>query len=261
MSPSFFPPTYPLLTFPPPEYQRSINTPQPTYTDFQLGQSFSCEVTLDTHPHPFGSRTTFFTSKRAARHHAAACAVKHFQSVGTWPTEFTEVGGIRKKKASIPNPSIASPSPNPDPTAPTETATGTPSFAHRVATLSSLLSLPTPEWRFSPAPSHAPGFHTVACFFRDAGPHEGPIGEVRNVFGRKKAKEECARGVLEYLEGVKEKRLEYARGVVEGMRGDVGGVIGSGVGRRVEGEGTGMGMGMDEGSGEEGWESAVEEVE
>lgn len=37
---------------------------------------------------------------------------------------------------------------------------------------------------------------------------------MRHVFGKKRAKEECARLVLGYLEDVRETRLEVARGVI-----------------------------------------------
>lgn len=238
---------------------------------------------------PFGSRTTFFPSKRAARHHAAGCAVQHFQAQGSWPDSATPLGGIRKKKASVsgpvpvpaPAPTPSSPSSNPvDATATataTDSATGAASFAQRVAHLATQLSLSTPEWRFTPSTSSAPGFHTVACFFRNGGPHAGPLGEVRHVFGKKRAKEECAREVLRYLSGVKETRLEYARGVVRGMLGEKAGVVGVGVGRGVEGEGEARGQGqggtqvspepepgsdlqMESASDDEGFQSAKEEA-
>ena len=56
----------------------------------------------------------------------------------------------------------------------------------------------------------------MACFFRNAGKHEGPIGEVRNVFGKKKAKEECARLTVEYLGRVRDGRVEAGMRLVKG---------------------------------------------
>ena len=109
------------------------------------------------------------------------------------------------------------------------------SFAQQVASLAATLTLPTPEWRFTAHPSD-PTFHTVACFFRGAGPHEGPIGEVRNVFGKKKAKEECARLTLEYLTEVRDKRRAYGARMMQGVLG-ADGVLAGVEGRRVEGEG------------------------
>ena len=40
---------------------------------------------------------------------------------------------------------------------------------------------------------------------------KGEVGEVRNVYGKKNAKEECARGVWEALKGVaKERGVDFA---------------------------------------------------
>lgn len=106
----------------------------------------------------------------------------------------------------------------------------------------------------------------MCCYFKDGGPHEGPIGEVRNILGKKKAKEECARLVLLYLQVVKEQRLEYARGMMAGMKGNTQVIADRAVGKEVEGEAevatmtTGVG-GQDGDSGDEGFESAVEEMD
>lgn len=63
----------------------------------------------------------------------------------------------------------------------------------------------------------------MSCTFRGAGKHEGPLGEVAHVYGKKKAKEESARLVLEYLLEVEQKRLDEAAaamGMGGGMSGD-----------------------------------------
>ncbi|KAL1612182.1 hypothetical protein SLS60_000406 [Paraconiothyrium brasiliense] len=216
------------------EFQRSTASPQPTYTDYQLGQSFSCELSIDGHPSPFGDRTTYFTSKKSARQHAAGCAVKHFQAEGLWPETYTELGGIKKVKS----PPLSN-SNTPTPLASTDSVdnlAGASSYAQRVAQLAAQLGLNTPEWRYAPSPAAAPGFHTVSCFFKNGGRHEGPIGEVRHVFGKKRAKEECARLVLQYLEGVMEKRRAYAQEIMAGMKGDTEVVANRAVGKPAGGE-------------------------
>jgi hypothetical protein len=109
------------------------------------------------------------------------------------------------------------------------------SYAQQVASLAVILALPTPEWSYTPHPSD-PNFHTVSCFFRGAGPHERPIGEVRNVYGKKKAKEECARLTLEYLKEVREKRVAYGAEMMRGIAGAEG-VLAAAAGKPVEGEG------------------------
>ncbi|EMD85535.1 hypothetical protein COCC4DRAFT_76101 [Bipolaris maydis ATCC 48331] len=217
------------------EYQRSTSGPQPTYTDYQSGTHFACLLTLEGHPHPFGTLTSLFSSKKAARQDAARHAVEHFKALGTWPQD-TPIGGIKKKKQPKPaSPpfSVLSPVQPPNPNqSPTPLGSGTSSFAQRVATLAATLALPTPEWKYTAHPSD-PTFHSVACFFRDAGPHEGPIGEVRNVFGKKRAKEECARLTLDYLLDVREKRRAYGARMMAGVRGGEG-VVGAVEGPRVE---------------------------
>ncbi|KAI4610343.1 hypothetical protein J4E80_008107 [Alternaria sp. BMP 0032] len=234
------------------EFQRATDSPQPTYTDYQSGQRFSCIITIDGEDQPFGSISNLFSSKKAARQDAARHAVEHFKSLGTWPTDDTAVGGIRKRKKASPiDPETVSISPLLDnssspstppiqATTPTPAPPGTPSYASRVATLAVTLALSTPEWNYTPHPSD-PTFHSVCCFFKGAGQHEGPIGEVRNIYGRKKAKEECARLTLEYLTQVKEERLRYGISVMRGVLGEEGveGVIEGGLGRVGLGEGEG----------------------
>lgn len=39
------------------------------------------------------------------------------------------------------------------------------------------------------------------------GPSGGPVGAVRHVLGKKQAREECARGVWEELEGLRRERM------------------------------------------------------
>ncbi|CAA9966904.1 hypothetical protein PTMSG1_10263 [Pyrenophora teres f. maculata] len=237
------------------EFQRSISAPQPTYTDYASGTRFACLLTLENHPSPFGSLDALFSSKKSARRAAARAAVMHFKDQGIWPDDFTSAGGIRKKKTPPTQPQQQQQSTTTDTTTPTTPppprrlsstlspstpgSNSGPTYAYRVATLARDLALPTPEWHFTHHPSD-PTFHTVSCFFKDAGPHAGPIGEVRNVYGKKKAKEECARLTLEYLERVRGERLEFGRRVLESLgRGDGGkvkGVLGDGDGESDEDE-------------------------
>ncbi|KAK7186919.1 hypothetical protein PSPO01_07048 [Paraphaeosphaeria sporulosa] len=240
------------------EFQRSIASPQPTYIDYQLGQSFSCELTIDGHPDPFGSRTTFFTSKKAARQHAASCAVAHFQAAGLWPKTATHLGGIKKVKSPpVPTSGSTIPTSLASTSSSADNLPGASSYAQRAAHLATQLGLNTPEWRYAASSASAQGFHTVSCFFKNGGPHEDPNCEVRHVFGKKKAKEECARLVLQYLEGVREKRMEHARGVMAGMKGCET-VVGRAVGKVAEGEELGSVQMEVEESGDEEFESANE---
>ncbi|KAF2638357.1 hypothetical protein P280DRAFT_491786 [Massarina eburnea CBS 473.64] len=241
------------------EFQRSTASPQPTYADYQLGTAFTCLITIDnnndtttttTTPSTFGSLTgPYFSSKKAARHNAARLAVTHYKTQGLWPDSSTSAGGIKKPKKSLPPPQ----SPTTSPSTTTTTTDPVPSYAHRVATLATTLSLPSPHWSYETCAS-TPGFHTVTCHFPSsttASGHEGPIGEVRHIYGKKRAKEECARLTLEYLLAVREARMEYGRDVMDGVVGGEA-VVGVALGVPVGGGGEAE-------SGDEGFVSAVEE--
>jgi len=89
--------------------------------------------------------------------------------------------------------------------------------------LAKSLSFPTPEYRFKEsldAEGKGTGFWTVSCLFKGMGEHEGPIGEVRHIFGRPAARLECGKEVWKYLMEVKKNRIEWGRK----MMGEGGGV-------------------------------------
>lgn len=82
---------------------------------------------------------------------------------------------------------------------------GDTSYTLKVLKLCSLLQLPQPIYRLAPNPlATVPNILAGAAYFPDSAIHRhpllvGPVGEVRNVFGKKNAKEECARGVFQVL--------------------------------------------------------------
>ncbi|KAF2820434.1 hypothetical protein CC86DRAFT_333923 [Ophiobolus disseminans] len=222
------------------EFQRATKSPQPTYSDYAVGSQFTCTVTIEDEG-TFGSLEARYTSKKTARREAARAAVEHFKSAGRWPEDFSDLGGIKKKKKKTANPSglpelISSSSS--DSRAASVTSAGASasagSYPQQVARLAHILSLPTPEWKYTPSPLDR-DFHTVHCFFPGGGAHAGPIGEVRNVFGKKKAKEECARLTLEYLNEVHALRIAYGQQILEGI-GGAENVLEGALGRPSEGE-------------------------
>lgn len=97
------------------------------------------------------------------------------------------------------------------------------------------LSLGTPEYRFTLSNPEVPDIHTVSCYFKDGGVHGGPVGEVRNVYGKKKAKEECARLTLQYLSELKKQREDVAARLIASIAGGAG-VASAGVGMAMDGE-------------------------
>lgn len=85
-----------------------------------------------------------------------------------------------------------------------------------------MLGLSSPEYRPTYIDPSAPDMHTIACFFKDGGAHEGPIGEVRNIFGKKNARNECARKTLQYLTDLKNQREAIANSLIQGIDGAKG---------------------------------------
>ncbi|OAK97787.1 hypothetical protein IQ06DRAFT_280523 [Phaeosphaeriaceae sp. SRC1lsM3a] len=216
--------------------------PGPNYTGQLLvgATLFTCQITIDSNDSSpalvFGSLDSKFTSKKVARQEAARLAVEHFKALGTWPANTLPVGGIKKRKkasSSTAQDPFAPPSPSTS-TAPPPQPSGSNSYAQQLQSLALALSLGTPEWRWTPNPLDR-DFHTVACYFAGGGQHAGPIGEVRNVFGKKKAKEECARLTLEYLKEVRKERMRFAEEMLRGVGGGEQ-VVEAAVGREVEGE-------------------------
>ncbi|KAL8675170.1 MAG: hypothetical protein Q9168_000423 [Polycauliona sp. 1 TL-2023] len=179
--------------------------PGSVYTEYALGLSFACTCSIPSSstdddssmPLVLGSSTTAFSTKKAARNNAAKAAIQHLISrgelnpdgsckakkkvkLGAGPTVKVESKGIEVKKDA--------------------------SYANRVNDLAPLLSLNVPVYRFTPSSAAAPNMFSGAAYFTgDALFHEGlknGVGEVRNVYGKKNAKEECAREVWEVLKGV-----------------------------------------------------------
>ena len=62
-----------------------------------------------------------------------------------------------------------------------------------------ILALPQPTYRFDDTPNAPPGFLSGAAYFLDHPEFDGPVGEVRNVYGKKAAKQECTRAVAGVL--------------------------------------------------------------
>ena len=72
--------------------------------------------------------------------------------------------------------------------------------------MSPLLGLPPPQYVLAPASDHAQHMLSGYATFANTPSMPAQIGEVRNVFGKKNAREEVAKGVWEVLEGLAGKR-------------------------------------------------------
>jgi hypothetical protein len=169
-------------------------------------------LTVDNLPtQEFGSKDALFSSKKNARHNAARCAVQHYKKKGIWPDDSTDVGGIKKRKTGAQPAALPTPSPISLGAciSGAMSAKDGESYASQVVKLAIALDLGAPEWRYTE--QSAEQFHTVGCFFNARGRHHGPFGEARNVFGKKAAKEACARKTLASLQKVRDERLGLRR--------------------------------------------------
>ena len=188
----------PLCTIPQDYHAASVSGP--IYNELTLlGSGFACTCTIPARPStPFGSLSTPLLSKKAARTNAAREAMQFLISRDlavplnntTSANDIdpkTETGGAEMyRMLSTEGDDLAD-----------------VSFTLKVLRLCSLLRLPQPTYQFPPNPL-APGSNilTGAAYFVESANHPllvGPVGEVRNVFGKKNAKEECARRVFQVL--------------------------------------------------------------
>ena len=206
-----------MLTIHETEFQRLTDSPQPTYSEFQLGIRYFCTLLLESpslpsSPQTFGSEEKLFPSKKLARQHVAKESITFLKSLGVWKEASDPVGGIKKKKRKTMSQDQAVSGTNTSTTASTTTIDVT-SYAARVQSLAVQLGLGSPIWQYTSSPA-APGMLSVACYFKNGGRHAGPIGETRHVLGKRKARDACARTVFSYLMRVKEQRLEFGKQVI-----------------------------------------------
>ena len=143
---------------------------------------FACTLTLNPtlapHPFPLENDRLGFANKKMAKQHAAKCAVQWLDS----------------------QPGIASSA-----TANSQPAAG-PSHGAQVSAACARLGLPPPQYVITQNDSFGAFWSGYAHFGSDPRV-EGRVGEFRDIYSRKKAKDECARLVLHFLQGMEELRL------------------------------------------------------
>lgn len=195
------------------ELSRSEGTFEPIFKEYSAGTTFSCEVEIAQRPgQPFGGRTKPFSNKKAARNSAACEAVEWLRAEGLLP----ESGSPLKKKKTQP------PSPNAKANgSPTRSVNGSPSgkvnsspkgatdrpvspdetesYGNKVVAKAKILGLPAPDYTVTASPTLGNGYWDVTVSFPNNPPYDVTIAEVRKIYGKKVAKEECAKRVLSYL--------------------------------------------------------------
>ena len=172
-----------------------------------MGLSFSATCTIPSCPdQPFGSSTEPFPSKKAARTNAARLAIEYLidkdelnadgsakapkKDVKLSMTVRIKGRGLEVKREST--------------------------YTQRVNDAYSILGFNPPQYTLEAASSRTPGiFNGYACFPNDPRFPE-QIGEVRNIFGKKNAKEEIAKGVWEVFKRLAEKMTVNISEIDEG---------------------------------------------
>ncbi|MCJ1225681.1 hypothetical protein MMC12_002330 [Toensbergia leucococca] len=169
----------------------------PVYTEYAVGTSYACECAIDARPTaPFGSKTQPFSTKKAARTHAAKEAMHWLIQNG-----HTNPDGSARARKKLKLGAAVRVEGN------TLEVKRDATFTQKVADLCPLLGLSAPEYRLAPTSPSAPHLLSGAAYFpQDSLVVPGSVGECKHVFGKKSAKEECARGVFEYLRALAEKR-------------------------------------------------------
>ena len=210
-----------ILIVPSSEHSHSTSASEPIYQPYQIAlNTFACTVTIAARPsEPFGSPSTAYASKKIAKALAARAAMFWLRAenhLGSSPARNKVKLENGAAAYSTPNSNGTSSdgtnpnaSPMPSPSASVldfVDSAGPSTFANQVHQLALLLGLTSPEYRLTAAPNTA--LYSGALYFKDGtGVLVGALGQVSGVYGKKAAKEECARGVVELLkEEVKRKR-------------------------------------------------------
>ena len=191
------------------------------YNDYAVGSAYACECIIPSRPdQPFGSKTETFPSKKAARSNCAREAVEHLISEGqlnpdgsTKARKKTKLGaavriqdsGIEVKKG----------------TSYVQKVQGKLIFTDLIHPLipppdfCPLLGLTSPQYILTPASTLVPNMMSGYATFPNQPGMPKEIGEVKDIFGKKNAKEEVAKGVWEVLQALAQKRnvrVEEAEG-------------------------------------------------
>ena len=200
-----------ILIFPYSEHSHSTSASEPVYQPYQLTlHTFACTVTIATRPsEPFGSPSTAYASKKIAKALAARAAMLWLRAedrLGSSPAR--KKVKLENGAASVPSSNDASSNGTHSNASPMLSpsvsildvvdSAGPSTFANQIHQLALLLGLTSPEYRLIAAPNTA--LYSGALYFKDGtGVLVGALGQISGVYGKKAAKEECARGVVEVL--------------------------------------------------------------
>ncbi|KAL2059691.1 hypothetical protein ABVK25_000984 [Lepraria finkii] len=168
----------------------------PVFNDYAVGLVYACECIIPSRPdQPFGSKTETFPSKKAARSNCAREAVEHLIS----EEQLNPDGSTKARKRAKPGTAGHIQDSG------LEVKKGT-SYTQKVQDICPLLGLTSPQYILAPASNLVPNILSGYASFPNQPGMPKEIGEVRNIFGKKNAKEEVAKGVWEVLQALAQKR-------------------------------------------------------
>ncbi|CAD6591661.1 MAG: hypothetical protein ASARMPRED_005540 [Alectoria sarmentosa] len=179
------------------EYHQFINPGQgPVYLDYSLGSSYSATCTIPSRPElPFGSSAVPFPSKKAARAHTARLAVEYLIAEG----QLNPDGSPKARKKAKLGTAVRIQGKG------LEVKRGS-TYTQKVNDAYPLLGLQAPQYVLGASSPLTPNMLSGYASFPNEPGLPKDIGEVRNVFGKKNAKEEIAKGVWEVFRKLAEKR-------------------------------------------------------
>lgn len=205
----------------------------PVYTEYDLGGIFACTCTIPSYPDSFGSASASFPTKKAARANAAREAMKYLIDQGLTNPDGTLLSRkkvklgtavrVENKKLEVKRDATYAQRVNGKSLLLALMTSAYRSIVYLLrpgpinslnsaADLCPILGLAAPTYRLSASSASAPNILSGAAYFPGEPRFPDKYGEVRNIFGKKAAKEECARGVWEVL-----RELAANRGVDVGL--------------------------------------------
>ncbi|CAD6442984.1 595de35d-e164-4649-8e05-f4ded1339401 [Sclerotinia trifoliorum] len=193
-------------------HQANAINPTAEYSEIEVSpQRFTCSVIIKQNSEPISSLTSF-ARKKDAKQFISKLAIDWLISQNLMPS----TGAVKFPKAPVaPQTPLAktyraplSPLDSTSATiSPRERSTSPTSYPGLIPDLCRALGFNVPTYRIVPMVEGSPVYHGFADFGSD--PRIlGKIGEFRDIYGKKKAREVCAREVWYFLKDIERQRLE-----------------------------------------------------
>ncbi|KAM0318859.1 hypothetical protein ACHAO8_001337 [Botrytis cinerea] len=173
-------------------HQAKAITPLPVYTNIQVSeQRFRFSVTIREKTEPVTTLASF-SNKKDAKQFISKLAIDWLISQNLMPP----TGAVRF-------PNAASPSPNPNVR---ERSTSPTPYPSLVPGLCIALGFNPPAYRLT-LMAEGTAFYEIYADFGSDARINGPVGRLTNIYGKKKAKEACAKEVFRFLKTIERSRV------------------------------------------------------